>query len=224
MSTVPRPNGYGAEKLGDLGVGQLTDLYQQQLSELSACHSLLQTDQERLAEMLAPYVSSDGRLSMNQPDPKVILFKQGLDLRMKEFEDDCRRIQKTERRLQSKIDEATVGFESQFAEASGLADKRVLKRISEQQRIIEAQQIEMDQLRFERDVLKDETRRLQALARREPPNYQQSVFNRGGADDGSGIPDLHGLREGRKQGTDDRIKFPGQRGAGVGRRDGADAI
>jgi len=43
-------------------------------------------------------------------------------------------------------------------------------------------------------------------------------------DDGSGIPDLHGLREGRKQATDDRIKFPGQRGAGVGRRDGADAI
>merc|ERR1719379_3228892 len=173
MSTVPRPNGYGAEKLGDLGVGQLTDLYQQQLSELSACHSLLQTDQERLAEMLAPYVSADGRLSMNQPDPKVILFKQGLDLRMKEFEDDCRRIQKTERRLQSKIDEATVGFESQFAEASGLADKRVLKRINEQQRIIEAQQIEMDQLRFERDVLKDETRRLQALARQEPPKYSQ---------------------------------------------------
>ena len=34
-----------------------------------------------------------------------------------------------------------------------------------------------------------------------------------GADDGSGIPDLHGLREGRKQATDDRIKFPGQRGS-----------
>jgi hypothetical protein len=204
-------------------VNQLTDLYQQQLAELSACHSLLQTDQERLAEMLAPYVSSDGRLSMNQPDPKVILFKQGLDLRMKEFEDDCRRIQKTERRLQSKIDEATVGFESQFAEASGLADKRVLKRISEQQRIIEAQQIEMDQLRFERDVLKDETRRLQALARQEPPKYSQ-VFNRGGGEDTGGIPDLHGLREGRRQQVDDRIKFPQARGAGVGRRDGSDMI
>jgi hypothetical protein len=82
----------------------------------------------------------------------------------------------------------------------------------------------MDQLRFERDVLKDETRRLQALARSEPPQYSQ-IFKGGGGEDTAGIPDLHSLREGRRQQTDDRIKFPrGQGGVSAGRRDGSDFV
>ncbi|CAJ1439409.1 unnamed protein product, partial [Effrenium voratum] len=64
------------------------------------------------------------------PDPDVMLFKQGLDLRLKarkaeEFEEDCKRIQqpmperepmghvymRTEQRLQEKIDSAAADYE-----------------------------------------------------------------------------------------------------------------
>lgn len=38
----------------DQEIQQLCDLYQQQLVELNACHSLLQADQERLSQMLLP--------------------------------------------------------------------------------------------------------------------------------------------------------------------------
>lgn len=33
---------------------------------------------------LAPYVNASGELVMEAPDPDVMLFKQGLDLRLKE--------------------------------------------------------------------------------------------------------------------------------------------
>jgi len=88
----------------DMEIQQLCDLYQQQLAELNACHSLLTVDQERLAAMLAPYVNSHGELVMEAPDPDVMLFKDGLDLRLKEFEEDCKRIQATEAKLQRKIE------------------------------------------------------------------------------------------------------------------------
>jgi hypothetical protein len=39
----------------DLEIQQLCDLYQQQLTELNACHTLLQKDQKRLSEMLRPW-------------------------------------------------------------------------------------------------------------------------------------------------------------------------
>eukprot|EP00435_Cladocopium_sp_Y103_P041418 s2166_g11.t1 len=87
------------------------DLYQSQLAELNACHSLLTVDQERLATMLAPYVNASGELVMEAPDPDVMLFKQGLDLRLKEFEEDCKRIQQTEQKLQDQIDSAASDYE-----------------------------------------------------------------------------------------------------------------
>merc|ERR1711862_744438 len=95
----------------DLEIQKLCELYQQQLAELNACHSLLTVDQERLAAMLAPFVNSSGELVMQAPDPDVLLFKDGLDLRLKEFQEDCRRIQKTEERLQELIDTATSDYE-----------------------------------------------------------------------------------------------------------------
>jgi hypothetical protein len=56
--------------------------------------------------MLAPHVSASGELNFEQgqPDSRVLLFKQGLDLRLAEFQEDCRRIQRVEQRLQRKIE------------------------------------------------------------------------------------------------------------------------
>jgi hypothetical protein len=148
----------------DLEIAQLTDLYQQQLAELNACHTILIGDQQLLAQMLAPFLDPAGKLpSPQQIDPKILLFKDGLDLRISEFQEDCKRIQQTERRLQRKIEQAALDYEQQFLSSSSLVDQRVLKKIKEQQRVIQVQQSELDQTRFERDTLKEENKRLREI-------------------------------------------------------------
>jgi hypothetical protein len=139
----------------------------------------------------------------------AILYKQGLDLQLKELDDGCRRIWRTERRLQNKLHEVMVSAEGQYAEAAGLADGRTLKQLAENERIIEQQALEMEELRFQRDVLKDETRRLQALARAEPPDILDPIIQRNRwRDTAPEIPLIHSLWGGYKQGLDERIRFP----------------
>ena len=155
----------------DVEIAQLTDLYQAQLVELQAAHSLLLADQERLAELLAPHLTPSGAIApdaLQQLDPKVLLFKEGLDLRVAEFQEDCKRIQTTERRLQHKIERAAEDYERNFLQSSGLVDARVLKRVREQQRVIQVQQGELDQMRFEKEILEAENRRLKELCIHQP--------------------------------------------------------
>eukprot|EP00747_Dinoflagellata_sp_TGD_P186143 gnl/TRDRNA2_/TRDRNA2_43035_c0_seq1.p1 gnl/TRDRNA2_/TRDRNA2_43035_c0~~gnl/TRDRNA2_/TRDRNA2_43035_c0_seq1.p1 ORF type:complete len:144 (+),score=37.18 gnl/TRDRNA2_/TRDRNA2_43035_c0_seq1:2-433(+) len=95
-----------------------------------------------------------------------MLFKSGLDLRLKEFEEDCKRIQQVERRLQQKIDEATGEYEATVQGIVTSTDSRIFKRLREQQRLIEVQQQEIDQVRFEKELLQQETRRLREITHR----------------------------------------------------------
>lgn len=149
----------------DLEIQQLCDLYQQQLIELNACHSLLQADQERLSKMLLPYMNSSGQLVMEAADPTIIMFKDGLELRLAEFKEDCKRIQQIERRLQAKIEAATAEYEHTVQDVSNVADARILKRLREQQRLIDIQQAEIDQVRHEKNCLQAETQRLRELTK-----------------------------------------------------------
>eukprot|EP00916_Digyalum_oweni_P020806 GHVL01034667.1.p1 GENE.GHVL01034667.1~~GHVL01034667.1.p1 ORF type:complete len:260 (-),score=53.39 GHVL01034667.1:89-868(-) len=145
-------------------IAQLTDLYQQQLAELHAEHSLLLNDQERLAGALAPFIMPNGQI-VAPLDSDLILFKQGLDLRLTEFEEDCGRIQQTERRLQRKIEECTINYESQLMEAQGFAESRLLATIKDQQKIIELLTREVDEMRSQRDLYCSETKRLRKVCR-----------------------------------------------------------
>eukprot|EP00918_Siedleckia_nematoides_P041298 GHVU01089672.1.p1 GENE.GHVU01089672.1~~GHVU01089672.1.p1 ORF type:complete len:460 (-),score=131.73 GHVU01089672.1:683-2062(-) len=117
-----------------------------------------------MARLLEPYLNKDGSL-VATPDERILLFKQGLDLRMVELDEDCRRIQQTERRLQRKIDECTLTYETMVFDAQGFAESRLMKQIQEQQRVITLQQRELDELRFQRDLYADETTRLRGICR-----------------------------------------------------------
>ena len=161
-TTQPLPR-HAAE---DVQIAQLTELYQGQLAELNACHSLLLADQERLAAMLAPHMTPSGQIDPSAVaalDPRVLLFKEGLDLRLAEFQEDCKRIQATEKRLQRRIELAAADYEANFLATSGLADARILKRLKEQQRLIQIQQAELDQVRFEKELLEGENNRLKVM-------------------------------------------------------------
>lgn len=176
----------------DLEIQQLADLYQQQLAELNACHSLLTVDQERLAGMLAPYMDSNGKLVMDRPDPNVMLFKQGLDLRLKEFEEDCKRIRRTEEQLEAKINAATNDFEKAVQGNAMSTDSRIFKRLREQQRLIELQQSEIDQIRYEKELLQDETKKLREMTHR---SAATELRGRAQHKEAAAFPSLHRMYE-----------------------------
>ncbi len=161
MPAYPLSSSTGGE---DEEIHQLTDQLQNELGSLAATHSVLESDMQRLASMLAPYMTPAGRLNLPEKmDPKVLLFKQGLDYRIAEYNEDCRRLESVQERLQRKLEEAAGAYERTFMGASGLADARIIRRLEELQRVIQIQQRELDQTRFERDVVADEAKRLRQL-------------------------------------------------------------
>ena len=166
----------------------LTEQLQLELGNLSSTHSVLETDMQRLAAMLAPYMTPAGRLNLPESgllDPKIMLFKQGLDFRISEYNEDCKRMEQVQGRLQRKLEEAAGSYERTFMGVSGLADARIIRRLEELQRVIQVQQHELDQTRFERDVVSDEARRLRQMFIRTGPvnlahvaaRMQQDPFN-----------------------------------------------
>jgi hypothetical protein len=150
----------------------LTEQLQFELGNLSSTHSILEQDMQRLASMLAPYMTPAGRLNLpdnGQLDPKVLLFKQGLDFRIAEYNEDCKRLESVQSRLQRKLEEAAGSYERTFMGVSGLADARIIRRLEELQRVITVQQQELDQARFERDIVADEAKRLRQMFIRNGP-------------------------------------------------------
>ena len=151
----------------------LTEQLQFELGNLSSTHSVLEQDMQRLASMLAPFMTAAGRLNLPEGgklDPKILLFKQGLDFRIAEYNEDCKRLEQVQSRLQRKLEEAAGSYERTFMGVSGLADARIIRRLEELQRVIQVQQQELDQARFERDVVADEAKRLRQMFIRKGPH------------------------------------------------------
>jgi len=154
----------------------LTEQLQLELGNLASTHSVLEADMQRLASMLGPFMTPAGRLNLPEKmDPKVLLFKQGLDFRISEYNEDCRRLENIQERLQRKLEEAAGAYERTFMGATGLADARIIRRLEELQRIIQVQQQELDQARFERDVVADEAKRLRHMFVKNGGNVKQPM-------------------------------------------------
>ncbi|CDJ44261.1 hypothetical protein, conserved, partial [Eimeria tenella] len=136
------------------------DLYQQQLVELNAAHTMLLADQEQLAALLGAPPNPQGPLSED-----LLLLKKGLDLRLLEFQEDCRRIQKTEKMLQRQLDELSLGYDAMVLEAQGFAESKLMGQVKELKKIIYLLQTELDALHFQRDVYADEAKRLRGVCR-----------------------------------------------------------
>merc|ERR1719247_1453857 len=151
---------------------------------------------------------------MEAPNPDVLLFKEGLDHRLKEFEEDCKRIQRTEERLQDLIDKATTDYEHAVQGIAMSTDSRIFQRLREQQRLIEVQQQEIDQVRFEKERLGEETKRLREMTSR--GQAARPRYARAGADDLPSIPRLHSMFEAGQsapilEGRNDPVRFAERR-------------
>ena len=146
---MPQMNGslplIGSTGDEDEEIRLLTEQLQYELGNLSNTHSVLESDMQRLASMLAPFMTPAGRLNLPDAasgglDPKILLFKQGLDFRIAEYNEDCKRLESVQSRLQRKLEEAAGAYERTFMGASGLADARIIRRLEELQRTIQVQQ------------------------------------------------------------------------------------
>lgn len=144
-------------KLFEAEAQERANLYNLQLQELLACTQLLQQDQERYAQLMQNTPS----VGLTQVASDLVLFKQGLDLRIQELEEDSRRILKTERSLTRAIFFARQEYELALLCSTGLvSSNQLLKRVRQQERVLRRQQFLLDTLRFDRDVAADEVTRL----------------------------------------------------------------
>ncbi|KAL8275494.1 hypothetical protein Esti_000445 [Eimeria stiedai] len=130
-------------EVANMQIAALMDLYQQQLVEISAAHSLLLVDQERLAALLAPFVDASGAAVL--PLDENLLFM--------------------------KRDAAASVTPSAFAAAAvlgvgaGFAESRLMGQVKDLRKVVNLLQFELDELRFQRDVYADEARRLRGVCR-----------------------------------------------------------
>ncbi|CAE7491951.1 MCTP1 [Symbiodinium sp. CCMP2592] len=92
--------------------------------------------------------------------PGVFLFLDGLELRIRDFEEGCYKLSLAERRLSRCLDDLESQLELEAVQQSGLVDEVLASRLVEQRRVIKLQQVELDQLHFEHQVLAEEAARL----------------------------------------------------------------
>eukprot|EP00405_Crypthecodinium_cohnii_P049253 CAMPEP_0206601568 /NCGR_PEP_ID=MMETSP0325_2-20121206/46724_1 /ASSEMBLY_ACC=CAM_ASM_000347 /TAXON_ID=2866 /ORGANISM="Crypthecodinium cohnii, Strain Seligo" /LENGTH=266 /DNA_ID=CAMNT_0054113599 /DNA_START=108 /DNA_END=904 /DNA_ORIENTATION=- len=160
QSTCPRisdpQSGLGNEPQRE--AKSLAHAYMRLVDKLTYDRRKLVDDQESLALML-----SDAQATF-PPDEaletQLFFLRDGLELRLREFEEECRRASAVERRFQRKLDDVEAECEIETVKAIDKVDPRLIDKMEEQRRIIRLQQDELDQIYFERDVLMDDIERL----------------------------------------------------------------
>lgn len=147
----PDPNAYDSAKA-------LAETYRSLCDRISKSLEELESSQEQLAIMMLK-----GQ-QCNPPDEEldanIFLVKDGIELRMREFHEECRRLAIVERRFQRSVDRAEADLELDAMQASGLIDPKMFDRLLEQRRVMANQQDELDHMNFEKQVLSDDIERL----------------------------------------------------------------
>jgi len=143
----------------NLDIRNLSELYQSHLASLCKTHQRILDDNDHFNKLMKNNVNAQNKL-VKPLSEKMILMKQGLDHRLDEFAEDCKRLQKIERQLQAKIDNSTIEYETAFFDAQGMAEKRLLQKISQQQKLINLQKRDIEDLKVREQVYKQETCRI----------------------------------------------------------------
>eukprot|EP01054_Gregarina_sp_Poly1_P010267 Gregarina_sp_Poly_1__10266@NODE_719_length_6614_cov_137_436383_g541_i0_p3_GENE_NODE_719_length_6614_cov_137_436383_g541_i0NODE_719_length_6614_cov_137_436383_g541_i0_p3_ORF_typecomplete_len328_score54_79DUF2076/PF09849_9/0_012RuvB_C/PF05491_13/0_07Herpes_US12/PF05363_12/1_4e03Herpes_US12/PF05363_12/0_28_NODE_719_length_6614_cov_137_436383_g541_i050766059 len=145
-------------------IQNLVHTYQKGLINLNASHNLLSEDYGKFSKLIQPFLSNMGQI-VRPPSEDLLLMKQGLDLRLLEFDADCLRLQKVEAQLQRLLDDTFLQYEQSVTNTKSFVEEETLQKIQEQQRLIHLQFHELDEIRFQRDLYLDEIRRLKKLVK-----------------------------------------------------------
>lgn len=159
LTTVPRTLKPGEPRpVPTQEARHLIEAYQRLLEELLPAQEAIEADQERMAWGLAQ--AKQARPPDASLDMQVFVFLDGLELRIRDFEEGCFKLSQVERRLERCLDDVESQLELEAVQQAGLVDEVLAARLVEQRRVIKLQQEELDQLHFEHQVLSEEASRL----------------------------------------------------------------
>eukprot|EP00438_Fugacium_kawagutii_P034335 Skav216690 [mRNA] locus=scaffold91:202503:203222:+ [translate_table: standard] len=159
LTTVPRTVKPGEPRpLPTQEARHLIEAYQRLLEELLPAQEAIEADQERMAWGLLQ--AKQARPPDAFLDMQVFVFLDGLELRIRDFEEGCFKLSQVERRLERCLDDVESQLELEAVQQAGLVDEVLAARLVEQRRVIKLQQEELDQLHFEHQVLSEEASRL----------------------------------------------------------------
>ncbi|CAJ1376938.1 unnamed protein product, partial [Effrenium voratum] len=137
---------------------QLIEAFQQLLDQLLSAQEAIEVDQERMAWGLLQ--AKQAKPPDSELDTQVFIFLDGLELRIRDYEEGCYKLSLVERRLAQCLELMEANLELKAVQQAGLVDEVLAARLLEQRRVIQLQQEELDQLQFERQVLSEEAARL----------------------------------------------------------------
>ncbi|KAH0477349.1 MAG: hypothetical protein KVP17_002710 [Porospora cf. gigantea B] len=143
---------------GSYEIQKLSSEYKESVVEVEAAHRAILDDQAELSKRMARFLDSDGRVKQT-PDEEVLFLKKGMDFRLQDLQSACNRLMLQERHLQGMI-QTHVLRKTEEGQTDGFATRKLMEQVRAQQRLIETQKSELDELTFQKALLEDESLRL----------------------------------------------------------------
>ncbi|KFG62873.1 hypothetical protein TGRUB_291650 [Toxoplasma gondii RUB] len=146
----------------DMSVPALVRTYQAQITALTHAHEEIMRDKVRLERLMEPYVCPKTRELVAEPSEDILLLKKGFDIRLQQFNEDCRKASKLEWIIQRKLvhieekEDKWVATHPCQVEATC----RALKKVKDQGRLIKILQHELDECLYFNDLYAEQLRKM----------------------------------------------------------------
>ncbi|PHJ25614.1 rna-binding protein [Cystoisospora suis] len=164
----------------DRSLPVLARIYQEQVAALTEAHEEIMRDKRQLETLLEPYMTPNGQKLAQEPSEDILMFKEGLDIRLQQFNEDCNRASRLEWVLQRKLQE-TSEKESKALSTHPCqvqATCEALKKVKDQERLIKILQHELDEQLYYNDLFAEQLRRMRGESALLPsgPKYTRPYF------------------------------------------------
>ncbi|CBZ51247.1 conserved hypothetical protein [Neospora caninum Liverpool] len=147
-----------------MSVPELVETYQAEVAALTQAHEEIMRDKAHLEKLLEPYMSPDSREMVAEPSEEILLLKKGFDIRLQQFNENCKKASKLEwiiqrklRHVSEKEDKVVVTHPCQVQ-----ATCRALKKIKDQGRLIKILQHELDECLYFNDLYAEQLRKMRS--------------------------------------------------------------
>ncbi|PFH31980.1 hypothetical protein BESB_019210 [Besnoitia besnoiti] len=164
----------------DLSIPALVQLYQAEVTALTEAHEEIMRDKRHLEKLLEPYISSRSPEHATEPGEDILLYKEGFDIRLQQFNENCKKASKLEWILQRKLAQVAEKEEKSVVAhpCQVQATCRALKKIKDQERLIKLLQRELDECLHYNDLYAEQLRKMRSEcsslpvgAKPQPPFY-----------------------------------------------------
>lgn len=152
---------------------KLREAYRRELESLTNEHELLLLDFRELEERIHSAEGNPSSAPLQPPSEEVLFLKQGFDLRVQQFKEDCDRVERLRLKLQRSLERDQRANEEggDSAGGKGLMSREavavnctLLKRVKDQDRLIGILQRELEELQYEQALVENHLKKLRRAA------------------------------------------------------------